>query len=102
MYGPLLQQDRPDRLWWVLADAHRRNLRCQVGSISFDGQTFRSPILKVAIVSWNSDCKVAKRSSLFCSRRRVSDDVTLAQRFDVAAVYLAELEALVVRARIAQ
>jgi hypothetical protein len=36
MYGPLLQQDRPDRLWWVLADAHRRNLRCEVGSISFE------------------------------------------------------------------
>jgi hypothetical protein len=75
-YGPLLQQDRPDRLWWVLADAHRRNLRCQVGSISFDGQTFRSPILKVAIVSWNSDCKVrattiGRGSSIsFVSRQR--------------------------------
>src|SRR6266478_8501223 len=29
----------------------------------------RSRILKVAIVPWNSDCKVAKRSSIFCSRR---------------------------------
>jgi len=44
MYGPLLQQNRPYRLWWVLADANRRNLRVQVGPISFDGQTFLQAI----------------------------------------------------------
>jgi hypothetical protein len=90
MYGPLLQQDRPYRLWWILADAHRRNLRCQVGWISFDGQTLLHAI---------TDTKGGDRSVEFRLQGREaivdfllspgSDDVTLAQRFDVAAVYLA-------------
>jgi hypothetical protein len=62
----------------------------QVGSIFFDGQTFLHPI---------TDTKGGDRSVEFRLQGREaivdfllspgSDDVTLAQRFDVAAVYLA-------------
>jgi hypothetical protein len=44
MYGPLLQQDRPYRLWWILLMLTGAISGAQVGSIFFDGQTFLHPI----------------------------------------------------------